>query len=431
MFTLKFSPEFVMACIEADLTIEETIAFVHLNKHQSTDNLIKAWRVYTSGHGNDFTEDVEDIIGETVIMCESCGEPEWEDESRSTTDGPVCPGCYDNRYSTCESCEDVVSDDNTTMVGDCTYCGVCLDRYAHWCESCEEYYHDNDSSEHEHGGCKCEAPVRKFNFPADGHGTVREDERLTVELPKGVVDPQGLIEVSQILWQGPLGGMFDVDLERVLEEVGPTWQTKKGNFTRRLSSALYKLGKDLGKEIKLDAATISAIGNVARQHSSEEASWDIEFTRNLNLPAEDFCHEDSCWWTSYSESRCCLKNHGGVGMRSFNGRYVNGRAWIQPILVKEDGKVIPTHRTLDADGYIVFNGYDNLAGYPGARIVAHLTGNTYRAIAFDMSDSYVNGDKGYLVAPEAICAEIDSVYLSLGSHDQCDAATLTEELVTV
>jgi hypothetical protein len=111
-----------------------------------------------------------------------------------------------------------------------------------------------------------------------------------------------------------------------IDEIGPLWQAKRGNFTKRLSSALHK------RQIKLAPEMIAQVGNICRSHTSDNASWDVEFTRNLNLPAEDFYHEDSCWWQSYSESRCALKSWGGLGMRTFDSDgTVSGRAWVQPL----------------------------------------------------------------------------------------------------
>jgi hypothetical protein len=184
-----------------------------------------------------------------------------------------------------------------------------------------------------------------------------------------------------------------------------------------LSSALHK------RSYKLSDAAISAVGNLARQHSSDESSWTVEFTRDLNQPADYFYNDDSCWWGSYSASRCALKSWGGIGMRSFaesryhSGSDVSGRAWVQPL----DEDLEATHDALHAHAYVIYNGYGDLEGYIAARIVAHLTGRTYKKISFSANDQYVNSNNGYLVADEDTCTNTTLVRLEYSIHDQRDA----------
>lgn len=83
---------------------------------------------------------------------------------------------------------------------------------------------------------------------------------------------------------------------------------------------------------------------------------------------------------------------------------MTGRAWIMPIGTLSDGLAHPA--PIDAAaGFVVFNGYGALAGYDGARIVAHMLKATYRKVGFRAhqgSDTmYVNNDTGYLVGAYA------------------------------
>jgi hypothetical protein len=188
------------------------------------------------------------------------------------------------------------------------------------------------------------------------------------------------------------------DLASGLEDaLGGQWQTKEGNYTKRLSKLAYK-----SHGLKIPPAVLSQVGCIARDNSTG-VDFAIEVTRDLNLSAEEFYHEDSCWWQSYSESRCSLKSNGGIGMRTFGGPYgeVRGRAWIMPLRLV-DGELVATFDSLTPDGFMVFNGYGDLSGYTPARIVSHMAGMTYRKISFDCSPMYVNNGSGYLVTSEEI-----------------------------
>src|SRR5205807_3813691 len=110
--------------------------------------------------------------------------------------------------------------------------------------------------------------------------------------------------LAQLSLRGELAG--------TVAALDPAWQTKRGNFTRRLSTAVHQR-----HGIKLAPEVISEVGNLARQHSSDTATWLLEFTRDLNQPPEAFYNGESCWWTSHASSRCALKSWGGLAMRSY------------------------------------------------------------------------------------------------------------------
>ena len=76
-----------------------------------------------------------------------------------------------------------------------------------------------------------------------------------------------------------------------------------------------------------------------------------------------------------------------------------------PMRKTESGDLVPTFNTETPDAYIVFNGYGELSGYAGARIVASMNGMTYRKIDFSAEPMYVNNASGYLVAPEEIAKD--------------------------
>lgn len=385
------------------------------------------------------------LIGRKIFFCD-CGEIVFRNDTRTVSGGDrFCTGCIEADYTPCHRCDTLVPDDETVSAGgyehcddciashftrcydceeyerdrDVTYvaggesvCESCRDNSYYYCEDCEDYYPDS----HDHG-CSCEAPLTRFVFPANGAGTVANNERLRVELPKGTIDDVGMGAIASLLYHR--ASIYLTDAEKLVNEVGPMWQAKRGNFTRRLSSAYYKAHAQ-----KLSAEVISEVGNLARAHSSEGASWLVEFTRDLNGSASEFGHGASCWWQSYYNNRCALKNWGGIGLRSYgslddHSSYPSGRSWIQPL----DEDLEPTHDALGAHAYVVYNGYGEMEGYTATRIVAHLTGRTYKKIAFELHGEgmYVNGDSGFLVADEATLAETTRIEFEHEVHDQMDA----------
>jgi len=202
---------------------------------------------------------------------------------------------------------------------------------------------------------------------------------------------------------------------RDLYAIGAQWQARDGNYAKRLSRHAYK-----AHQLKLTPEVMSQVGTIARDHSTA-VSVTIEVSRELNESAGYWYHEDSCWWNSYSESRCALKTNGGFGLRSFSTgdpyADVTGRAWVLPLRLNENGYPLPTFDTRTPDAFVVFNGYGDLSGYTPARILAHMAGWTYRKIGFECNPMYVNAG-GYLIAPEDIAGRYTdgSLHLSVDQH---------------
>lgn len=348
----------------------------------------------------------------TPHRCVDCSKIDVEGSETST--GFICESCQDTNYFHCDWCGDLAHNDTTRVVGDDYVCGYCQDRYTSWCEHCDEYYHENNSVLHDHGreGC-CEAPAQEFTIRNDGEDPLNEDERVTINLPAGVISDEGIHAMAAYL-----NRQTQYAAAAIAMSLDSRWQTKEGNFTKRLSRALYKQnGSKLAPEV------MSNIGNIAREHSTSVAHA-VEVTRNLNLPAEEFAHEDSCWWQSYASSRCALKSNGGFGLRSFNDgdtTYPTGRAWVMP-LREVAGALTPTFDTMTPDAFMVFNGYGDLGGYTGARIMAHMAGMTYRKVNFSADPMFINSDSGYLVGSEQIVTDhAEGVLLHLAEHSNLHA----------
>lgn len=315
-----------------------------------------------------------DECGQVHAPCDEC--PEWcEDCAEYFVDGHECPYVY------CEECGEAV-----------------YDPYGEHAE-----VHRDDCG----GGC-CESPQLAFTIRNDGSDApLPNDTRITVTLPAGVISDAGIKEIARYLHRA---GHSDVAYS--LEHVGREWQTRQGNYPKRLSRFAYQ---QYGA--KLMPETMSAVGTIARDHSNA-VSVTVEISRDLNQSAAYWYHEDSCYWGGYYESRCALKTNGAFGIRSFD-QYgiVSGRVWVMPLKQDAAGRMSPTFDTMSPDAFIVFNGYGDMGGYAGARLMAHMAGWTYRKIRFDCDPMYINAG-GYLVAPEHIAEPYTdgSLRLSVPQH---------------
>lgn len=430
------------------LTLDPDVLAGLLDSWKARGNSIEWWYF---GHRNVFVDFLLPRVQNVVELdwCTECSSPlvTSDDKVYAGEEGYYCGSCAENA-SRCNDCGIIPGGDYYSIdAGDYIVCVGCyeLGNYS-YCDECDIDYHGDDSYEHTHDGSNCCDPVRtEFSIRNDGVGPLRNDTRVEVTLPAGTVDLEGINRIRRYLtaraydlrdreysrvlretgdWRAAnraIVGMPEVDaLFMAAELVGnmdPRWQLKDGNFPKRLSRALYKATTN---HLKLPAEVMSEIGNIARQHTGDVATYRVEVTRQLNMRAADFYHEDSCWWGSYYHSRCALKSNGGFGMRTFDTYYgdVAGRAWVMPLKATEDGRLVPTFETMTPDAFIVFNSYGELSGYTATRIVAHMSGWTYRKINFKCDPMFINENKGYLVAPEDIAAKYaeTGLYFCVSQH---------------
>lgn len=364
------------------------------------------------------------ITGNSIHgCCNGCSRLVAESDGYSSRYGWVCHNCIDE-FTECADCNIHDYTYHLTNIDGRLTCQQCLRKNYQFCNHCEEWF---PKDEHDVANCVCHSPILNFTFPA-GDVTITNDQRITLELPKGEISDTGIEEIAwalegylrdAILAVHPTSHPFYHLRDKFLPNVGNQWQTKKGNFTRRLSSAVYK---EFG--YKIDPKLLSHVGNLAQRHTAAESTWNIELTRELNGEASEYANGSSCWWGgSMSKSRCALKSWGGMGIRSYNEgvdrRFPSGRAWIQPL--NED--LIPTHNAEGAHAYVVYNGYGTLNGYNPARLIAMMTGKTYKKITFTASPQYVNGSSGYLVSDEETCKRTSEICLGADQphyHHQFD-----------
>jgi hypothetical protein len=349
---------------------------------------------------------------DNVEFCADCRDPAWADELIPADNGRICESCREN-YSDCSSCEELFADGYLTeTLSEDHVCQRCLGDYYSYCDYCEGYYPDDYSCDHDHdqgSGC-CESPQLEFTIRNDGAEPLANDTRVAFTLPAGVISPAGLRAIRDYLCDS---GHYD--LTYGIEVLGDQWQTRTGNYAKRLSRYAYQT-----HQAKLTPEIMSQIGTIARDHS-KPVEVEIEVTREFNESAAYFYHEDSCYWGSYYESRCALKTNGAFGLRSFRGGAVSGRAWVMPLRhvdrLRTGPDLTPTFDTMGADAFVVFNGYGDLGGYAASRIVAHMAGWTYRKIGFGCDPMYINAG-GYLVAPEHIAEPYTdgSLKLSVPQH---------------
>lgn len=160
-----------------------------------------------------------------------------------------------------------------------------------------------------------------------------------------------------------------------------------GTFTKRVAKFYYK-----EHGIKCPASFIAELGNIARAHTEDNLSYDIEFVNEFNWNAGDFGDNGSCFWGSNARAREVMANENSLAVRFYDGNgNGNGiaRAWVAPI----------------GDGlYIVFNGYGFTTSptMTIARVVALHLNTAYKKIdllnhGHDSGLIYINSGNGFII----------------------------------
>jgi len=360
-----------------------------------------------------------------IRFCYHCTTPGLQNDDSLMLDGAyyLCSDVCAANYQRCSECNAIVSVlDHFHDTGTCQdLCGDCRDESYFWCDDCDAWYANDLAGDHKHGDCDCPTYETEFSI-RHGDVTLANDTYVQVQLPAGQISAEGISDITQYLrYDDYFNARTDPDTYRVshnLEELGDQWQQRDGNYTKRLSRMAYKR---FG--VKIPPEMLSRVGDIAREHS-RPVDFTVAITRELNMNPEEFCHSDSCWWQSYGTSRCALKSNGGFALRTFGPpvitmgvegyRYPAGRAWVMPLRYDEQAYPAfrPTFETLTPDAFVVFNGYEELAGYNPARLLSHMVGWTYRKVAFSCDPMYVNSG-GYLVAPEPLAHRYTDQSISL------------------
>jgi hypothetical protein len=182
-----------------------------------------------------------------------------------------------------------------------------------------------------------------------------------------------------------------------------------GTFPKRVSKFYWQQSK-----IKTPQSFMQALGNLARQHSSDAISYSFDFTDSIDWQDGDYGDENSCYWGDHAPARKMLEDNNALAIRFYSGDKGIGRAWVAQLSDKR---------------YIVFNGY----GIEGdstlkiAQIVSSWLGLGYKRI--DLSNYgqtggmlWINGTHGYLIGTSEQTAAMDSHDLQFDCEDclSCD-----------
>ena len=169
------------------LTANPLIALLDPDEPTTSDDFDTIWHAYarpTHGYYADrirtarlfpiFAATVLAVTGETIVRCNDCQAVVLESETEDYQGDPVCESCQEDYY-TCDDCNVMTHRDDTHFLEglDRTVCEPCSCHY-YWCEHCE-YYSDGPCTECSEG-CECCPAQPRFRFPANGAGTIAQDE---------------------------------------------------------------------------------------------------------------------------------------------------------------------------------------------------------------------------------------------------------------
>lgn len=395
------------------------------------DSEFRYWQQRSNLAHEDFAEIFNRIVelrgGDLIVKpCNSCGVFSF-DELTEVVGDEVCRSCIRRYYVECIGCQELNHRNDMTDIQGDHVCESCLSNgsiEAATCEGCGTYFYTDNMLYVEDRGYYCsdhqprEASVCKpthlaFEFPAlcTPQKSIKNDEIVTVTVAHGEVSNVGMGEIRNLIYKrtGGTNRNYDgLNLHELANEetFDRTWQTKEGNFPKRLAKHMLT-----ERSMKLTEELMAEVGNIAKAYTSQTGKTHISLTRNLNLPASQFCNDGSCWWTDYATSRCEAKAYHAFGVRGWAVEDDDqldqpiSRAWLIPLSVTATNRFGPTH-VLPADAYVLFNAY-GMEVLPFARIVAGMTGKSYKKIAFRGDHMYVNGEVGVLIAEQSVCDAVD------------------------
>ena len=218
------------------------------------------------------------------------------------------------------------------------------------------------------------------------------NNQQTVAIPSNLVDNGARTKITHLL-----ADTFGVTPPA--DYVTPDfwdWTTKRGNFTKRLNKWLKSHGHKASNDF------LGTVGSIAGLSVTETHTYTFDFDRRITWRAGDFGDHGSCFTSrggSNSAAVDMIRDNGGFALRFYNeeGKGI-ARSWVAP------------HEGL----HVVFNGYnrtsasgdyapaDGLSTLAQARILAHITGGTYRKVSVcnngdEDGTLYTNSGNGYLI----------------------------------
>lgn len=245
----------------------------------------------------------------------------------------------------------------------------------------------------------------------------------TFTMPQGTISESGIRLIKTFLdsqrlssddWKALNPNCYKSYLPDLSDDWQWTWVlTGKGEYVGTFPKRLAKFFfQEHG--IKCPTSFLQEIGNIARQHSSEQITFTFDFTNLIDWEDGDFGDSNSCFWGSRSAARGMLEQNNALAIRFYAGDSGIGRAWVAQ---------------LSNSRYIVFNGYgiQGNATLKIAQIMATWLGLNYKKIALcnhgeTSSTLWINSDLGYLIGTPEQTAAMDKHDLEFDCDDcyTCD-----------
>jgi hypothetical protein len=246
--------------------------------------------------------------------------------------------------------------------------------------------------------------------------------RYTYTMPQGTISDEGIRLIKRFLDAENLSvddwkTLNPDSIRSYLPALPHDWQWSwlvagkgeyVGTFPKRVSKFYWQESK-----IKSPQRFLSELGNLARQHSSEQITFSFDFTDSIDWEDGDFGDENSCYWSDHAPARGMLEENNALAIRFYESNESDkgiGRAWIAQLSNKR---------------YIAFNGYgiQGDATLKIAQIMATWLGLGYKKIELSNYGQtggmlWINGTHGYLIGTSEQTAAMDSHDLQFDC-DEC------------
>lgn len=239
--------------------------------------------------------------------------------------------------------------------------------------------------------------------------------KFEVSVPDGELSDEGLQEILELV-----GNSIRTQPDQIMKDLPEDWSwawkvahgTYAGTLSKRLQSFVFKKYTD-----KLSDQVVTAIGNLANQHTLNGRDFIFDFDNTLDWHAGDYGDKGSCFWGEKVYVLPTFRHFGGFAMRIYlkqerTEEYKGvGRALIYPYL--KVGHGYQPQRWTEPDALLVFNGYGKEAANYGmsnsgqhygqmqmldyARLLAMFLGVSYQRARLSINGStrdplYVNNE---------------------------------------
>lgn len=387
--------------------------------------------------------------GLKLTVCKRCQNPGTQLFPVEGKHEQVCGTCRHNHYLQCLNCHAYrnrssiikgtnrpiwhpVIDEQRGVHRICNVCYAQHDDYRH-CGNCGNDFREADRGRNAHYCFSCSPPDKSacisrgaldFVFPArtTAHEAISAEQLAEIVVSGGTIGSTARQSIYREIYNAtekidPYGyRLRGIAVAELIETPSSfsVWQTKEGNFSKRLAKLVYQK-----YNLKLDEELMARIANIAQQYASKEKHHHIAFTRDINRSPQEFVNVGSCWWAGYSISRCHFKELGGIAIRTFengNEKRPISRAFIIPL-----SKTLRPTLNIPASAYFVFNAY-GLELFEFARIIAQMTGLSYGRVTTEgpaREHLYINNNSGALVAEQSLIVPNQHIRIAVRKTCTC------------